>query len=209
MDCEQVRDQFLVLAVTGEKGSWTEGVAQHLERCKPCRGELEGLARTWALLGRWPDESPAEEIRVRLVRRIRLQLLREALLSASPVLAAAIAGALSLGLSLLIPYPFLVSLCRLALQVSEAHAAPYLVAGMAYGVPLAVGVWVLRRRVLSGALAGSLEASLLFLVILAPWVLFQCRDFAPLLQAAFLSGMGAGAVASSLAGLGLTRLAPT
>jgi len=209
VDCERVRDQFLVPEVTGEDGPWTEDVAQHLERCEPCRGEWEGLARTWALLGRWPDESPAEEIRGRLVRRIRLQLLKEALLSIPPVLAAVIAVALSLGLSLLIPYPFLVSLCRVALRASEAHVAPYLVAGMAYGVPLAAGVWVLRKRVLSGALVGSVEAALLFLVVLAPWVLIQCRDFAPLLQAAFLLGMGAGAVASSLVGLGLTRLAPT
>jgi len=207
VDCERVRDQFLVPAVTGEE-DWSDGVARHVEGCERCREERDGLAETWALLGRWPDESPGDKIRARLVRRVRLEFLKEFVLSGRPVLAAAIAVALSLGLSLLMPYQFLVSLCRVALQVSEGHAAAYLVAGMAYGVPLAVGVWVLRTRLLRGALVGSLEASLLFVVILAPWVIFQCRDFAPLLQAAFLSGLGAGAVASSLAGLGLTRRAP-
>lgn len=208
MDCEQVRDRFLVLAVAGEEGWWTEGVTRHLEGCARCREERDGLAETWALLGQWPDELPGDHIRARLVRQVRREFLREFVFSGRPVLAAGIAVALSLALSLLMPYPFLVSLCRVALQVSEGHAAPYLIAGMAYGMPLAASVWVVRARLLSGALVGGVEASLLFLVVLAPWVIFQCRDFAPLLQVAFLSGIGAGAVASSLAGLGLTRLAP-
>jgi len=147
-----------------------------------------------------------------VVRRVRRQLLRESVLTVSgwtpAVLAAVIGVGLSLGLSFLIPYSFLVSVCRQALQVSDPHAAPYLLAGMAYGVPLALGVWIFRRRVLSGALISSLEASLLFLVILAPYVIAQCREFPPALQVAFVSGLWGGALVSSLAGLGLARLVP-
>lgn len=207
MDCGEVRERFLAPVVIAETGPWREQVTRHLDGCGPCRAEAEALARTWALLDRWPDASPAEAVRGRLRRRIRRRLLRDAVLSVPPVLAAGIAVGLSLALSLLIPYPVLVSLCRAALRVSEAHAAPYLVAGVAYGLPMAVGVLVLRRRAPLGALAGSLDAALLFVLILTPWVFVQCRDFAPLPRAVFLSGLGAGAVAAGLAGLGLARWA--
>lgn len=212
MDCEQVRDQLVAMLPAGEGARWPEPVARHLEGCQDCRAELEALGRTWALLGRWPEALPRQEIRASLVRRVRRRLLRESVLTVSgwtPAVLAAVTGVgLSLGLSLLVPYSFLVSLCRQALQVSDPHAAPYLLAGMAYGVPLAVGAWILRKRARGNTLIRSLEASLLFLVILAPYVIAQCREFAPALQVAFVSGLGGGAVVSSLAGLGLARLVP-
>jgi hypothetical protein len=121
-------------------------------------------------------------------------------------LAAALGVGLSLGLALLMPYASLVSACQKVLQLGEAHPAPYWLAGVTYGVPLAVGAWVLRRRAAAGGVIGSLEASLLFMAILAPFVLVSCRDFPPPLQAAFVSGLGAGAVAASLAGFAATRL---
>lgn len=211
MDCEQVGDQLLEALSTGEGSPWSGLVARHLEGCEACRGELERLDQTWALLGRWPEPAPGEEVRARLGRRVRRQLVKEAILTVSgwvpAVLAAAIGVALSLGLSLLIPYPFLVALCRRVFQVSDLNAVPYLVAGAAYGIPLVLGVWVLRKRVLAGAVIGSLEASVLFLVILAPYVIAQCREFAPALRVAFVLGLGVGAVLWSLAGLGLARLA--
>lgn len=213
MECDRVRDQFLALLPAGESASWPEPVTRHLEVCQACRAEVEALSQTWALLGRWPEAPPREEIRARLVQRIRRQLLKESVLTVRgwvpAVLAAVIGVGLSLGLSLLIPYSFLVSLCRQALQVSDPHAVPYVLAGMVYGVPLTLGGWIIRRRVLSGALIGSLEASLLFLVILAPYVIAQCREFAPPLQVAFVSGLGGGAVVASLVGLWLGRLVPS
>ncbi len=206
MECERVRDQFLALLTVGE-GNRPEPIARHLESCAGCRGELAVLIQTWALLGRWPEVAAREEIRARLVRRVRSQLLRESVLTVSgwvpAVLASAVGVALSLGLSFLVPYSVLVSLCRQALQVSDPHAAPYLLAGVAYGVPLAVGARIVRKQVRGGALIGSLEASLLFLVILAPYVIAECREFAPALQVAFVSGLAAGAIVSSLAGLWL------
>ncbi|MBI4610258.1 MAG: hypothetical protein HY726_14760 [Candidatus Rokubacteria bacterium] len=212
MDCNQARDQFLAMLPAGEGVSWPEPFARHLEGCEACRAELEALGRTWALLGRWPEASPGEEVRRRLVRSARRQLLRESVLTASgwtpAVLAAAIGVGLSLALSLLVPYSVLVSLCRQALQVSDPHAAPYLLAGIMYGVPLALGAWSVRRQLRGGTLIGSLEASLLFFVILAPYVIAQCREFAPALQVAFVSGLGGGAVLSSLAGLWIPRMAP-
>lgn len=212
MGCEQVRDQFLALLPQGAGRQWPEPIARHLEGCEGCRADLEAVSRSWALLGRWPEASPPEEIRARLVRKARRQLLRQSVLTVSgwtPAVLVAVTGvALSLSLSLLVPYSFLVSLCRQALQVSDPHTAPYLLAGMAYGVPLAVGAWILRKRLLGGALVGSLEASLLFLVILAPYVIAECREFAPALQLGFFSGLAGGALVSSLAALGLARLAP-
>ncbi len=212
MECERVMDQLLALLPAGGEVFWPEPLARHLEACAGCRAEWEALNRTWSLLGQWPEASPAAEIRARLIRGARRQLLKESVLSVGgwtpAVLAAVIGVVLSLGLSFLVPYSFLISLCREALRVSDPHAAPYLLAGMVYGVPLALGVWILRKRALSDALVGSLEASLLFLVILAPYVIAQCREFAPALQVAFVSGMAGGAVVSSFAGLWLVRFAP-
>lgn len=88
------------------------------------------------------------------------------------------------------------------------QAAPYVLAGVVYALPLAVGAWFLRRRVVAGGIIGSLEATLLFLVILAPVVVILCREFAPVLLGAFVSGLAGGAVAASLGGFGLMRVLP-
>jgi len=211
MDCEQVKDQIVALLPEGEEARLSEPVARHLAGCRSCREEAETLSRTWMLLGQWPETAPRDEVGARLLLSIRRQLLRESVLTVKgwvpAVLASVIGVGLSLVLSLLVPYSLLVSLCSEAFQVADLHAAPYLLSGMAYGLPLALGVWIIRRRAMSGALIGSLEASLLFLVILAPYVIAQCREFAPALQVAFLSGLGGGAVVASLAGLWLARLA--
>jgi hypothetical protein len=210
MECERVRDQFLDALVAGGADPWSELVTRHVEGCDGCRMELDGLSQIWATLGQLPDVAPSEEIRRRLVRNVRRQLVRESVLTvtgwAPAVLAGAVGVGLSLALALLMPYSRLVSWCQQALELSDPHAAPYLLAGMAYGLPLALGGWIFRRRALSGAVIGGLEASVLFLVILAPFVIAQCREFTPLLQGAFVSGLGVGAVSSTLMGLGLARL---
>ncbi len=212
MECEQIREELASRLVTGAGSSWSEPVAGHLEACPACRAELEALRESWALLAEWPEVRPGEEIRTRLLRRVRGQLVRESVLTVSgwtpAVLAAAISVGLSLGLSLLIPYSLLASWCRQALQVADSHPAAFLVAGAAYGLPLAAGVWLIARRAVMGAVVGSLEASLLFLLVLAPYVIVQCREFPPPLQVAFVSGLGGAAVISSLAGIGLARLVP-
>jgi len=138
--------------------------------------------------------------------------VRESVLTLSgwtpAVLAAAVGVGLSLVLSVLVPYSLLVSLCRETLQVSDSHAGAFLLAGMAYGFPLAASVWLIRKRALVSSVVGSLEASLLFFVILAPYVIAECREFAAPLRVAFVSGLAGGAVVSSFAGLALLRLSP-
>lgn len=121
--------------------------------------------------------------------------------------AAVIGVGLSLALSLVVPYSLLVSWCRQALELSEPHALPYLLAGAAYAVPLALGVWLMGRQTLGGAVIGSLEASVLFLAVLSPYVIAQCRVFDPALQVAFFSGLAGGALVSSLGGGWLARFA--
>jgi len=211
MECDEVRDALVDGLSVAEGDRWAEPVARHLAGCQGCRAELEDLRRTWAALGQLPDAIPSDEIRVRLYRRVRRELLRESVLTvggwAPAVLAAVVGVGLSLGLSLLVPYASLVALCQRLLQAAEPHWAPYLLAGAAYGMPLVVGAWVLRRRPLGGALVGGLEASVLFVIILAPYAIAQCREFAPPLQVTFVSGLAAGAVLASLAGIWLLRLA--
>jgi predicted anti-sigma-YlaC factor YlaD len=212
MDCERVRDEFLSELVTGEDHACPEPVRRHLEGCEGCRTELGELHRVWAALGQLPEAEPGAEVATRLMRRVRRQVIREAVLTVGgwvpAVLAAVVGVTLSLGLAFVLPYPSLVSLCQEALRLSEDSVPPYLLAGTAYGVPLALGVWILRRHAVSGTVIRGVEASVLFLAILAPFVIAQCREFAPALRVAFVSGLGVGAVGSTLAGLGLVRRIP-
>lgn len=213
MECQQVREELASELVMGAGGVEPEPVARHLEACAACRAELDILRESWTALAQWPEARPGEEVRARLLRQIRRRQVREAVFTVSgwtpAVLAAVVGVALSLGLSLLIPYSALVSLCRQALQVADSHPVAFLIAGMMYGVPLAVGAWLILRRAMAGTVVGSLEASFLFLLILAPYVIVQCREFPPPLQAAFVSGLGGAALVSSLAALWLARLVPT
>lgn len=210
MECDQVQEEFASRLVTGAGAPWPEGVMAHLQACADCRAELETLRETWTLLARCPEVRPGEEVRERLIRQIRRRLVRESVLTVSgwtpAVLAAAVGVGLSLGLSLLIPYSLLASWCRQALQIAEAHAGAYLLAGLVYGLPLAAGSWLIARRAVMGVVIGSLEASLLFLLILAPYVIAECREFGPALEVAFVSGLAGGAVVSSLAGFAIARV---
>lgn len=210
MDCEQIRDRLVTLLQARGGPPWPEPLAGHLEGCEGCRAEGVDLSRTWALLGQWPEAEPGPQVRARLLTRVRRELVRESLLTfrgwVPAVLTSAIGVGLSLGLSLLIPYSLLVSWCQQALQVAEAHAGAYLLAGLVYGLPLAAGSCLIARRAVMGAVIGSLEASLLFLLILAPYVIAECREFEPALEVAFVSGLAGGALVSSLAGIAIARV---
>jgi len=211
MECQQVRELFLA-SLSGEPGDHDFAVREHCDSCEGCRAEVDSLRQTWALLGRWPDAEPLPAIGTHLVRRVRWLALRESLVTVrgwTPAVMAGVIGvALSLGLSLLVPYSLLVSLSQQVFQVSD-HTGPYLMAGMIYGVPLAFGALIaLRRPVFLGFLR-SLEAAVLFLLILAPYVIAQCREFPPALQIAFLSGMGGGALLGSASGTWLGRHFPS
>ncbi len=203
MECEQVRDRLVTFLPVGQKARWPEPVFRHLEDCASCRAERESLSRTWALLGRLPEAAPRKEVERRLMRRIRLEVLKESVLTvqgwAPAALASVIGVGLSIGLSLVIPYALLVSLCRRVIQGSGPYGLPYLVAGMAYGVPLAMAVWLIRRRMQGGLVIRSVEASGLFLVMLMPYVILRCREFTPADLVTFASGLAGAAVGSTLA----------
>ncbi len=207
--CEQASEALVDAVVTGQPEP--EAAVRHLTACPRCADELAGLRRTWQALGALPGANPGDVVRARLLRRIRRAAVREALVTrhgwVPAALVAAIGLTLSLGLAWAVPYSLLVSLCQQLLQRSEAHVGPYLVAGAAYGMPLAAGAWVWRRAG-PGGVIGTLEASALFLAVLVPVAVFQCREFGPAQQAAFVWGLAGGAVVFGLAGLGLTRLVP-
>lgn len=202
MECEQIGAELASGLTRGAGEAWPEPVVLHLEDCAACRAERESLSRTWALLGRLPEVAPRKEIERRLMRRIRFEVVKESVLTvrgwAPAALASVIGIGLSVGLSLVIPYAWLVSLCRQVMQVLEPYGVPYLVAGMAYGVPLAVGVWLIRGRMRGGMVIGSVEASALFLVMLMPYVIVECREFPPAALVTFASGLALGAVGSTV-----------
>lgn len=212
MECHQAQ-QLFPASLSGELSDQSVvALREHCEACERCRAELNALSQTWTLLGRWPDAEPAPEIGTHLRRQIRRMALRESTLTVRgwtpAVLAGVIGVALSLGLSLLVPYSLLVSLCRQVFQVSDPHGAPYLVAGIIYGAPLALGALIALTRPAAWGFLRSLQATLLFLLILAPYAIVQCREFPPALQLAFLSGMGVGALLGAAGGVWLGRHRP-
>jgi len=208
MECEEVRDRLAELLLEGNQRP-PQPLARHLEGCQGCRAALEELTRTWALLGASTDVEPSPAVRTRLVRRVRSLALRESLLTVRgwtpAVLAGVIGVALSLGLSLLVPYSLLVSVCQRVFQLPEPELASYMMAGMIYGLPLALGALVALRRLEVWGFLRSLEAAVLFFLILAPYAIVQCREFPPVLQAAFLAGMAIGALVGSGCGVWLGR----
>lgn len=210
--CEPIQEALLDALVAGEEAPRSGLLADHLAGCARCRTEWKAARRTWLALGQLPDVVPCDHVRAELVQRVRRAMVREWLLTVRGWLpagqAAALGVGLSLGLAFLVPYASLVTACQQVLRLGEGHPMPYALAGTAYGVPLATGAWILRRRMAVGGVIGSLEASVLFLAVLAPVVLVGCREFAPALRAAFVFGLVAGALAASLGGVALMRWLP-
>lgn len=203
MDCNQVRAHLTEWLAGEPAGPDREAVKGHLTACRACAEELAALQEAWALLGRWPGLAPAPATGHRLMRRVRWMIVKDAVLAVegwkAAILAAFIAVALSIGLSFLIPYNTLVALCRQVVADLAPEAGAFLLAGAAYGVmPLALGVLIGWRRGSPGSWLGAAEATLLFLVLLAPYVVVQCREFSLPAVASFVGGLTLGALGGSL-----------
>jgi len=203
VDCEQVRTRLTECLFSEPAGPDGTALRAHLAACRGCAKELAALRETWSLLGRSPDLEPDPTIGRGLVRRVRWWILRVALLAPggwrAAALAAVIAVGLSIGLSLLIPYDTLVALCRQVVAGLAPEAGAFLLAGAAYGaMPLALGVFFGWRRGSPGPWLGASEATLLFLILLAPYVVVQCRGFPLPAQVSFMGGLALGALGGSL-----------
>ena len=203
MRCEDIRDQFVVMVTEGWESIPSDPVARHMETCEACRRELESLRETWAFLGRLPEANPGLAVRARLIGRVRWLAFRDALLSLegwkTALFPAAVGVFLSIGLSILLPYSALVEFCRRAVGGLAPEPGTFLMAGLVYGlVPLAIATWLAERRGPGVSFVRGLEAALLFLVLVAPYVLVQCREFPAPGLAGFLTGMALGGFLGSL-----------
>jgi hypothetical protein len=109
-------------------------------------------------------------------------------------------------LSLLLPYDVMVALCRTVAPETMPAAAAYLGAGFLYGlVPMVIvaGLQGGRGGALAG-LVGVLEASIVFLVVVVPYVVAAC-GFPPPLLVGFVGGIALGALGGGAAAMGLRR----
>ncbi len=208
MDCETVREQYGADLVTGVE---TPGdVARHLRQCEHCREDLAGLLRTWAALGQLPLAEPSPALARRLHRRIRWRAASETLGSWQRWQPAALAGVLgfvaSVLLSLLLPYDAMVALCRAAAPSFLPGPVAYLMAGLVYGVvPMALAGGLSGRGRRISPTLDALDASLVFLVVLAPYLIARCSDFPGALLAGFLLGVAAGGFGGAAGGIRLAR----
>ena len=205
MECREVRARLVEWLSVEPTEPERETLRRHLDRCRACAEELAALRETWELLGRSPAPEPDPAVGRRLLRQVRWWTLRDALLTPegwrAAALAAAIGVALSIGLSLLIPYNTLVALCR---QLVPEPGA-FLLAGAVYGLmPLALGALVARRS--RGPWVMTAETTFLFLILLAPYVVVQCREFPLPALVSFIGGLALGALGGSLVAI---RLRPS
>ncbi len=216
MDCHQVRAHFPEWLAGEPAGPDHEAVKGHLTACRACAEELAALQETWELLGRWPGPEPDPATGRRLMRRVRWLIVRDAVLAVegwrAAAWAAVIAVALSIGMSLLVPYQTLIAFCRQVVAGLAPEPGAFVLAGIAYSlVPLALGALVAWRGGSPGAWLGGTEATFVFLVLLVPYVVVQCRGFPLPAQASFLGGLALGALGGGLlasrllAGAGMDR----
>ncbi|MGH7374852.1 MAG: hypothetical protein ACREJY_11560 [Candidatus Rokuibacteriota bacterium] len=185
-------------------------VAGHVETCVGCRAEIEGLSATWHLFEALPVLEPRAEVAVRLRRRLRWERARETLVSRERWQQAALAGVLGFVLSVLlglaVPYQTMVALCNQLVSALLPTPAAYLVAGMVYGlVPMAAGAALLGRRGPRSGAVGLVEALLVFLVVLVPYLILRCSEFPPALLTGFIGGITLGALAGGAGGIWLRR----
>jgi predicted anti-sigma-YlaC factor YlaD len=208
MNCDEVRELYLA-DLTGDEPK-PEGVDRHLEACPACRQELPALAATWAALEALPLIEPDPRVGRKLHRRVRWEAARETLVSLQRWQQAALLGvvgfAVSVLLALVVPYETMVAACREIVPAVLPTPVAYALAGVLYGlVPLLVATAFQARWIGGAGVVGVLEAPVVFLVALLPYVLFRCGDFPLALLTGFVGGIAAGAVAGGGLGTVLGR----
>lgn len=208
MDCQSVREFFVEGLIAGRASS--QEVDRHLATCPACREEMQTLAGAWTALAALPVLEPSPQLARRLHRRVCWERLRETLASIESWQRAALAGVagfvVSVVLSLVVPYDTMVAFCQAIAPPSVPAPAAYLLAGVLYGLlPMLIGTALQARSPRVVGLTGTLEAVLIFLLVLAPYVLLLCGEFPVPLLAGFLGGIALGAALGGAAGARLHR----
>lgn len=207
MDCQAVRELYVEALIVGRA---SEEVERHLAACPPCRQETHTLAATWTALAALPVLEPSPGLARRLHRRVRWEGIREVLASTEAWRRAALTGVggfvVSVVLSLLVPYETTVAFCQAIAPPSVPAPAAYLLAGVLYGLlPMLIGTALEARGTRVVGLMGTLEAVIVFLLVLVPYVLLRCGEFPGSLLAGFAGGIALGATLGGAAGTGLRR----
>lgn len=110
MTCEKLRQDMMEALLSGPQSVSPE-MQQHLASCKACAAELASLQQTMSLLDEWQTPEPSPYFNTRLRARIREEGLAPAERSwlawfRRPILAAAAALLLGLGIGLMEMGPF-------------------------------------------------------------------------------------------------------
>jgi predicted anti-sigma-YlaC factor YlaD len=208
MDCHAAREVYVEALMAGRAAS--EEIERHFATCPACREETQALAGTWAALAALPVLEPSPGVTRRLRRRVRWEGIQEILASIESWQRAALAGVagfvVSVVLSLLVPYDTMVAFCQVIAPRSVPVPVAYLLAGVLYGLlPMLVGSALEARGRRAVGLMGTLEAVLVFLLVLVPYVLLRCGEFPVSLLTGFVGGIALGAALGSAAGTGLRR----
>src|SRR5215471_9371367 len=70
-ECEQVREYLLEAKTLAKKNALPQPLAAHAAACAECKGEIESMQQTWALLDEWQAPEPSAYFDQRLQARLR------------------------------------------------------------------------------------------------------------------------------------------
>lgn len=207
MDCDAVRQLYIESLAAG--AGIPDAATRHLATCPGCGNELQALEATWGALAALPLAEPQAAVRRRLLRRVGWEAVRETFLSLERWQQAALAGVigflLSVLLAIVLPYEAMIEACR-GVAPGLPVAFAYVLGALVYGlVPMTLAVFFEARRRASPGVLGMVEAPVVFLAALVPYVVLRCAEFPLGFLAAFVAGLATGAVMGGGAGTWMGR----
>ncbi len=212
MECPDARSLITAYlsdeAVPGESSEFEA----HVAVCRSCHQELARFRETWDRLGRWSVAPLDPRIEDDLLARVAHEAttLAPRLRPVATALAAVVAVLLSISATAFLPYEQAFQLCSDVLRGFSAFAglpdsAVFFVAGVLYGVIPLLLVGLVSARLMggAGALVHGTATSVVFGVLMTPYVLIVCSALPGLFTVAILAGIGLGGLSGSAGGLWL------
>jgi hypothetical protein len=192
-------------------------VSAHFSGCPGCEAEFDQLRRTWVLCGTWIDTEPPTHLDRAILAEVSAATeTRSAwlgrLASVRVWATAAVAAALAIASSILVPYQDSLRLCD-RIFADAGFPIPSLLLALLVGLPYAflplLGVLLLWVHLKGNShKMQTLTAGQVFAVIMVPYIFFTCLDLEVTMIAGILLGTMAGALLAGMVGQRLIRQWP-
>lgn len=204
MNCRRARKLLMDKLATGLAPTERDALEGHLSTCQACRAEAEGLGETWQALGSLEFSSPPPMVKAELFQAIEAEREKEnrVLLALRRLLPASLAAGLaSVAFALLFPYQAMAELCYAWLSPLLGKSAwpinPFfLLIGVVYSaMPLCLACGLLSDRVVPSPARSAALVGGVFLLVVLPYVVWECRSLDATARAGLVTGFVTGTLA--------------